>query len=314
MLASVSSRKVIVLKRAPFLGAAASLVLSGCGGHHVMRALPGVAQSSQREPQKFSGPADPIPDSVLRSPIVGEARRFDGAVAPTGWLLLQTKTLNIADYRMLFNVLGASAGGDGKTTFKLPGPPQGWIIAVAGTFSSSPQVLARMGRHTTLQDSLGPGARLTVRVPSPRSAHVLEQRTATLREQQRFAASAPKPGPSRSAPVSPEFRARAELARNDDRTSVLALLSAENRSRVLGLLDAVLAGSISMYEATLRTAASLSAQEARAALDVFDATQRAFGGSPAGHADPQLEAGRYVVSVAFSAEQLYRLGTMQGNA
>jgi hypothetical protein len=280
-----------------------------------MRALPGVAQSSQKQSQNFSGPADPIPENVLSSPIIGEARRFDGAVAPTGWLLLQSKTLNVADYRMLFDVLRTSAGGDGKTTFKLPQPPQGWIIAVAGTFVSTPQVLARMGRHMGPQDSLGPGARVGVRVPSPRMLRIQEQRTATLREQQRFAASAPRPGSSRAVPVSPELNARIEQARNDDRTSVLALLSAENRSRVLGLVDAVLAGSISLYDATRRTAALLGAEEARAALEVFDATQRAFGAPPGpGHADPQLEAGRYVVAVAFTAEQLYKLGTMQGNA
>src|ERR1700737_3432021 len=105
------------MKRAPFLGAAGAVLLSGCGGHHVMRAIPGVAPSaSNLTPQNLRfvpQVAEAIPDSVLAHPIIGEARRFDGKTAPAGWMLAQGQTVQIADNRPLFSILGRIAGGHG---------------------------------------------------------------------------------------------------------------------------------------------------------------------------------------------------------
>src|ERR1700738_3605339 len=97
-----------------------------------MRALPVVAPSSKQSTQKLRlvpEIADPIPDSVLAAPMIGEARRFDGAVAPSGWMFAQGQTLPVAGYASLFSILGTVAGGDGKTTFKLPNP--GFVVIVA---------------------------------------------------------------------------------------------------------------------------------------------------------------------------------------
>src|SRR4029077_7406953 len=82
--------------------------------------------------------AEAIPDGVLTGPLMGEARRFDGTVAPERWMLAQGQTLNVADNRQLFSILGSIAGGDGKKTFNLPNPGFGLIVAVAGAFPTSP--------------------------------------------------------------------------------------------------------------------------------------------------------------------------------
>jgi len=297
------------VKRGPFIGAAAALVVSGCGGRIGSGVLPRGARDASPA-TSFASVADVIPESVLRAPIVGEAYRFDGAVAPAGWLLMQGQTLAVADYPALFRVLRTVAGGDGKTTFKLPSTKAGMIIAVAGAFPSSPQVFAQLGRHTSaLADQLGAGARLTVRVPSARAQARQAQVDAALREQHERAVSAPRVGPA--VPDSPERVARAARAAADARTAALAALSAQNRAGVLGLVESILAGGISVREATLRASASLGADEAQAVLDVADGTQRALGSASAPHADPQGEAGRFLVAISFTPDQLRRLRTMQ---
>jgi len=53
-------------------------------------------------------------------PYVGEIRMFAGNFAPAGWALCNGATLSIAEYDLLFMLLGTTYGGDGQTTFKLP--------------------------------------------------------------------------------------------------------------------------------------------------------------------------------------------------
>jgi microcystin-dependent protein len=45
---------------------------------------------------------------------------FGGNFAPVGWMTCQGQTLAIADYDVLFNLIGTTYGGDGETTFNLP--------------------------------------------------------------------------------------------------------------------------------------------------------------------------------------------------
>ncbi|MER7276980.1 tail fiber protein [Dactylosporangium sp. NPDC000244] len=51
---------------------------------------------------------------------VGEIRMFAGGYAPSGWLECAGQLLAIADYELLFNLIGTTFGGDGQTTFALP--------------------------------------------------------------------------------------------------------------------------------------------------------------------------------------------------
>jgi hypothetical protein len=228
-------------------------------------------------------------------------------------MLAQGQTIAVNDNRPLFNVLGAAGGGNGKIAFKLPSPKRGWIIAVAGTLPTTPDSLLRMGRHMSRQDSLGPGATAVI-VPmlSERVRRAREQRAAAVRAEQSSAASAPRFRYGNVMPVSPDLRARIDADREQSRSAALAALSTQNRVRVDGLIEAILAGRVSHAQATREMASGLSGAEARALLGVFDATQRTFRSGWAGmdHSDPQQEAARYVMAVAFTREQLYRLRTM----
>ena len=51
---------------------------------------------------------------------IGEIRIFAGNFAPVGWLFCNGQLLNIAEYEVLFVLLGTTYGGDGQTTFALP--------------------------------------------------------------------------------------------------------------------------------------------------------------------------------------------------
>jgi len=308
------------VKRAPFLGAAAATILAGCGGSHAMRALPGVASSNSSSPSgKFSGTlvpvtADPIPDTVMNNPIIGEARRFDGSTVPAGWVLAQGQALPIADNPRLFSILGHSAQDRGTATFALPKPGFGYIVAAAGVFPTSPAVLASGRRVTSKIASLGPGAkeRGMLRSLSAKQQAVAEKRAAAIRQSQQLSASAIRPGPSGVQRLSPEFVARIDGVQAEARTNVLAALSGSNQARVLGLVDAILAGRTTVDQATNAMASALSGSEARALLGIFDGTQRALrqGWSGMEHPDPQTEASRYVVEIAFTSDQLHTLRTM----
>jgi microcystin-dependent protein len=53
-------------------------------------------------------------------PYIGEIRLFAGNFAPIGWAFCNGQVVNIADYEVLFVLLGTTYGGDGVTTFALP--------------------------------------------------------------------------------------------------------------------------------------------------------------------------------------------------
>jgi microcystin-dependent protein len=56
----------------------------------------------------------------MGQPYVGEIRMFGGNFAPAGWMFCEGQLLSIAEYEVLFNVIGISYGGDGESTFGLP--------------------------------------------------------------------------------------------------------------------------------------------------------------------------------------------------
>ena len=53
-------------------------------------------------------------------PYVGEIRMFGGNFAPLGWQLCDGSLLSIAEYDLLFALIGTTYGGDGQTTFRVP--------------------------------------------------------------------------------------------------------------------------------------------------------------------------------------------------
>lgn len=51
---------------------------------------------------------------------VGEIRMFAGNFAPVGWSLCDGSSLSIAEYEVLYTLLGTTYGGDGQTNFNVP--------------------------------------------------------------------------------------------------------------------------------------------------------------------------------------------------
>jgi microcystin-dependent protein len=57
----------------------------------------------------------------MSSPFVAEIRMFGFNFAPTGWVQCNGQLLPISQNTALFSLLGTFYGGDGKSTFALPG-------------------------------------------------------------------------------------------------------------------------------------------------------------------------------------------------
>ncbi|MDI1255674.1 MAG: tail fiber protein [Flavobacterium sp.] len=53
-------------------------------------------------------------------PYVGQLMLWGGNFAPLGWLACEGQLLPIAQYDVLFTILGTTYGGNGQTTFALP--------------------------------------------------------------------------------------------------------------------------------------------------------------------------------------------------
>ncbi len=56
----------------------------------------------------------------MPDPYIGEIRMLTGRYAPQGWGLCDGQQRNVRDYQGLFNLIGTTYGGDGKTAFALP--------------------------------------------------------------------------------------------------------------------------------------------------------------------------------------------------
>ena len=53
-------------------------------------------------------------------PYIGEIRMFAGNFAPQGWMFCMGQLLPIAEYDLLFTLIGTTYGGDGQDNFALP--------------------------------------------------------------------------------------------------------------------------------------------------------------------------------------------------
>ncbi len=56
----------------------------------------------------------------MSQPFVGQIIPVGFNFAPVGWLLCDGSSLSIAEYQVLFTLLGTTYGGNGQTTFNLP--------------------------------------------------------------------------------------------------------------------------------------------------------------------------------------------------
>src|SRR4051794_18700814 len=57
----------------------------------------------------------------MAQPYVGEIRMFAGNFPIAGWMFCDGQLLPISEYETLFNLIGTTYGGDGQSTFALPG-------------------------------------------------------------------------------------------------------------------------------------------------------------------------------------------------
>ncbi len=288
-----------------------------------MQALPGVAplgfnpHSGQTSPASVTlvpAAADQIPQEVLTKPVIGEAYRFDGPTAPAGWILAKGQDLSIADNPKLFAVLGHPAGDRSTTTFRMPNPGFGYVVAAAGTFMTGPQIVAAAARHlTSRQYSLGPNAIASgPRMLTAKQQARQQKQLAALRESQQLANAAPRAAHVSPTPIAPDRQARIDRAQDAARGSVLAALSPENRARFDALVASAVAGSTTVYRVSLEMSRALSSGEARALLAVHDATEAELRPGWAGmdHPDPQLEAARYLLSAGIDRDRARAISTM----
>lgn len=289
------------MKRAPFLGAAGAVLLSGCGGHQVFRALPGVALSnSSTHPSTQSvklvpAVAEKIPDSVLANPIVGEAWRFDGKVPPSGWAFATGQGVPVASNPKLASIL-ANVTSRKAASFTLPNPGFGVIVAVAGMFPNSPEVIALSARRFSAQASLGPGAQAA----PPR---MIASPSAKTMAERRLISSAVRVGRPSPVPMPRELAERIRQADDAARGTAFEQLSPDNRARLRAAVAAAVDGRISIHGAIMEMAPRLSGGEAAALLGVYDAKQRAFGPVASAHPNAQLEAAYFLIENAITPDQ-----------
>lgn len=68
----------------------------------------------------------------MDQPFIGDVRPWPHPVPPAGWLACDGSVLPIAQYEVLFSVIGTTYGGDGEETFRVP-DLRGRLPAGAGT-------------------------------------------------------------------------------------------------------------------------------------------------------------------------------------
>ncbi len=83
----------------------------------------------------------------MSQPFVGEIRMFGFGRTPNGWQACDGSLLSIAEYEVLFVLLGTTYGGDGQTTFAVPDLPGRPAIHQGSRLDDAP--LARAGRATS---------------------------------------------------------------------------------------------------------------------------------------------------------------------
>lgn len=106
----------------------------------------------------------------MSDPFIGEIRLFGFPRVPTGWLACNGQSLPIAQFDVLYAILGTIYGGDGSTTFNLP-DLQGRVAIGQGQGTGLPNyTLGQVGgeeQHTLIDAEM------------PAHSHALMSSTAT---------------------------------------------------------------------------------------------------------------------------------------
>ncbi|MGQ2980998.1 MAG: phage tail protein [Polaromonas sp.] len=92
----------------------------------------------------------------MSNPYVGEIRLFAGNYAPLGWQFCNGQLLSIADYDVLFTLIGTTYGGDGQQTFAVPDlrgrvpmhQGQGYTLGQMGGTETVTLLSAQLPAHT----------------------------------------------------------------------------------------------------------------------------------------------------------------------
>ena len=288
------------MKRARFLSITTAAGLAGCSGHAagVLPAAPAATGTSAYSTQLAALAESRVSALQLSRPVIGEVAAFAGKVAPAGWEFATGQLVPIAQNRPLFSILGTSCGGDGKTTFGYPHST--WVplvVAVAGTFPSSPDVLAKSG-VSTYSAQLGPGAQpARVTMPAPESPELIAQRE--------LAESASSVRPGRASAIDSDVRDRVRASVASARVAALAALAPATAARVNALVASAVAGGVTLGGVAAALRDELSPAEAASLLAISDATDAPFrGGAIFAHPAPAVEAAQYLVSVALTPEQI----------
>ncbi|WP_035059350.1 phage tail protein [Andreprevotia chitinilytica] len=80
----------------------------------------------------------------MAQPYVGEIRIFAGTYAPTGWFFCDGTTYSIADYEVLYALLGTTYGGNGQTTFGVPNLTGKLPVGQGTGVGLTPRVMGQM--------------------------------------------------------------------------------------------------------------------------------------------------------------------------
>jgi microcystin-dependent protein len=99
---------------------------------------------------------------MLGIPFVGNISIFAGNFAPVGWRFCDGSLLAIAEYEVLFTIIGTTYGGDGQSTFALPDlrgriaihPGSGFVIGQMSGTENTTMTTATMPAHSHVVDTV----------------------------------------------------------------------------------------------------------------------------------------------------------------
>jgi hypothetical protein len=103
----------------------------------------------------------------MSEPLLGEIQMFADEFNPAGWVACDGRLLDISHYTALFEAIGTTYGGDGRTTFALPDLRGNGTDTVFMIQAEEPEVLLRNCRDELFAGQFDEIASLPVPIPHP---------------------------------------------------------------------------------------------------------------------------------------------------